>query len=245
MADIKIKDATLVNSLQGTEKIPLSDGSNSPKTTNVDQIVDYVEKTSDVIADIKNTQVDFFNNSKGLGSIKNFPIGFEGLDLNASIIQQRIGTGETMLRKSSSVTKIIYIENVTYGIGSWYEYKETDDYITLSHGIQIRSSNPSRGEPYGYFYVNNPNTSGQFRISIINCLGIRTVPDAFLPAYYPKPIKGIPKSDLESSVQTSLNKANTALQSIPETVALKSDISELEKQIESLTERIAALENNT
>jgi polyhydroxyalkanoate synthesis regulator phasin len=67
----------------------------------------------------------------------------------------------------------------------------------------------------------------------------------FLPAYYSKPTKGIPKSDLESSVQTSLNKANTALQSIPETVALKSDISELEKQIESLTERIAALENNT
>lgn len=245
MADIKIKDATLVNSLQGTEKIPLSDGSNSPKTTNVDQIVDYVEKTSDVITDIKNTQVDFFNNSEGLGSIKNFPIGFDGLDLKNSIIKQPIYTGETTFEKSSSVTKLIYLEAVAYGIARWYEYKETNDYMTLFYGIQIRSSNPSRGEPYGYFYVKNPNTSGQFRISIISCLGIRTVPDVFLPAYYSKPTNGIPKSDLESSVQTSLNKANTALQSIPETVALKSDISELEKQIESLTERIAALENNT
>jgi hypothetical protein len=245
MADIKIKDATLVNSLQGTEKIPLSDGSNSPKTTNVDQIVDYVEKTSDVITDIKNTQVDFFNNSEGLGSIKNFPIGFDGLDLQDSIIRQPIYKGETTFRKSSSVTKIIYIENVTYGTGSWYKYNESPDYTNLAYGIQIRPSNHAIGEPYGYFYVNNPNTLGQFRISIISCLGIRTVPDVFLPAYYSKPTKGIPKSDLESSVQTSLNKANTALQSIPETVALKSDISELEKQIESLTERIAALENNT
>lgn len=245
MADIKIKDATLVNSLQGTEKIPLSDGSNSPKTTNVNQIVDYVEKTSDVIADIKNTQVDFLNGSEGLGSIKNFPIGFDGLDLKTSIIKQPIYKGETMFENSSSVTKLIYIEAVTYGAAKWYKYNESTDYITLIYGIQIRSSNPSKGEPYGYFYVNNPNTSGQFRISIISCLGVRTVPDVFLPAYYSKPTNGIPKSDLESSVQTSLNKANTALQSIPETVALKSDISELEKQIESLTERIAALENNT
>ena len=41
---------------------------------------------------------------------------------------------------------------------------------------------------------------------------------------YTKPSDGIPKSDLASSVQSSLSKADTALQSVPSTYALRSDI---------------------
>lgn len=41
---------------------------------------------------------------------------------------------------------------------------------------------------------------------------------------YSKPSDGIPKTDLASEVQTSLGKADTALQSVPSTYALKSDL---------------------
>lgn len=41
---------------------------------------------------------------------------------------------------------------------------------------------------------------------------------------YSKPSGGIPKTDLASAVQTSLSKADTALQSVPSTYALKSDL---------------------
>ena len=38
MKDVKIKDAPLVEQVQGTEKIPVSDGSGQPKTVSIDQI---------------------------------------------------------------------------------------------------------------------------------------------------------------------------------------------------------------
>ena len=41
---------------------------------------------------------------------------------------------------------------------------------------------------------------------------------------YSKPSGGIPKTDLESAVQTSLGKADTALQNIPSTYATKTDL---------------------
>lgn len=41
---------------------------------------------------------------------------------------------------------------------------------------------------------------------------------------YSKPSSGIPKTDLASAVQTSLSKADTALQSVPSTYALKTDL---------------------
>lgn len=41
---------------------------------------------------------------------------------------------------------------------------------------------------------------------------------------YSKPSGGIPNTDLESAVQTSLGKADTALQSVPSTYALKTDL---------------------
>lgn len=43
---------------------------------------------------------------------------------------------------------------------------------------------------------------------------------------YNKPSTGIPKSDLASGVQTSLGKADTALQSIPDTYATKTNLAE-------------------
>ena len=43
---------------------------------------------------------------------------------------------------------------------------------------------------------------------------------------YNKPSNGIPKSDLASDVQTSLGKADTALQSVPDTYATKTNLAE-------------------
>ena len=38
---VKIKDAELVKKVTGNERIPVSDGSNTPKTVSVSQIKDY------------------------------------------------------------------------------------------------------------------------------------------------------------------------------------------------------------
>ena len=41
--DVMIKDVPLVDSINGSEKIPVSDGSNQPKTVSIEQIKSYVE----------------------------------------------------------------------------------------------------------------------------------------------------------------------------------------------------------
>ena len=43
MADISIKDAPLINNVSGTEKIPVSNGSNKPAAITVNSILDKVD----------------------------------------------------------------------------------------------------------------------------------------------------------------------------------------------------------
>ena len=55
--DIKIKDAPLVDSVTGNEKIPVSDGSNLPKAVTTGQIVkgtnDKIERLNQSVAPIE------------------------------------------------------------------------------------------------------------------------------------------------------------------------------------------------
>ena len=52
---------------------------------------------------------------------------------------------------------------------------------------------------------------------------------------YSKPSGGIPKSDLAQAVQSSLGKADSALQSVPNTYALKADIPSIPTNVSSFT----------
>lgn len=43
MVDKKIKDAPLVKELEGAYKIPISDGSDAPKTVSIDMLRTYID----------------------------------------------------------------------------------------------------------------------------------------------------------------------------------------------------------
>ena len=74
---------------------------------------------------------------------------------------------------------------------------------------------------------------------------VSTAQAAAINAKYSKPSGGIPKTDLASAVQTSLSKADTALQSVPDTYAKKTDIPTIPTKVSSFTNDSGYLTLNT
>lgn len=68
--------------------------------------------------------------------------------------------------------------------------------------------------------------------------------DQEIPKKYVKPTTGIPKSDLESGVQASLGKADTALQSVPNGSTSKAGIVQLTDSVSSTSIATAATPNS-
>lgn len=70
MADISIKDAPLINNVSGTEKIPISNGSDKPAAITVNQILDKVDLSSFALKSELPTKVSQLENDANYTTIE-------------------------------------------------------------------------------------------------------------------------------------------------------------------------------
>ena len=58
---MKIKDVNLINNVTGTEKIPVSAGTDAPATVSLDQIKEFVATSDEVMSAIANAVTNTLN----------------------------------------------------------------------------------------------------------------------------------------------------------------------------------------
>ena len=217
---ITIKEAQLVEQVTGKEKIPVSDGSGLPKAVTTEQIKEFVgsgdsnvqsdwneeNPTSD--AYIKNKPsipsavteetVDGWGFTKNKGNYSKPTTGIPKSDLDESVkkslekadtaIQEHQDISEKLDKKEAASTYLSKTEASSTYLGKTAKAADS---------LKADSATKATQDGSGNNIVNTYATKNE-----LNGKGT-----------YSKPSTGIPKSDLASAVQNSLNKADTALQS--------------------------------
>ena len=124
------------------------------------------------------------------------------------------------LEKLVNNTKFINVYNstTTYQKNNFVRFNGST-YISLVDN-NIGNQPPANTDNSYWGLVALKGTDGQGAVSTVNNLSPDASGDITLTASdvgaYTKPVTGIPKTDLDSGVQTSLDKADTALQSVPD-----------------------------
>lgn len=217
---ITIKEAQLVEQVTGKEKIPVSDGSGMPKAVTTEQIKEFVgsgdfnvqsdwneeNPTSD--AYIKNKPsipsavteetVEGWGFTKNKGNYSKPTTGIPKSDLDESVkkslekadtaIQEHQDISEKLDKKEAASTYLSKTEASSTYLGKTAKAADS---------LKADSATKATQDGNGNNIVNTYATKNE-----LNGKGT-----------YSKPSTGIPKSDLASAVQNSLNKADTALQS--------------------------------
>jgi hypothetical protein len=205
---ITIKDAPLVEQLSGDEKIPISDGSNEPRTVNVGQIKEFANKGIEIPTKVSELENDsgYATSKEVEDAISKIPIPdvsgqiasalvdyvkkVEGKGLSTNdftndlkakletIIPNDISELEAEIGKLETALNTLVVGNASNAIESFNEIIAFLDGISDNEDLD----------------------------SIIASI------EQQIASKYSKPLSGIPKSDFSSDVQSSLNKAETALQ---------------------------------
>ena len=183
-----IKDAQLVEQVTGKEKIPVSDGSGLPKAVTTEQIKEFVGSGD------SNVQSDW---------------------------NEENPTSDAYIKNKPTIPNEVTEQTVE----EWGFTKNTGDYSKPSTGIPKSDLNDSVQQSLekadksiqSIKTVNGESLLGEGDITIK--IGSNVTEETVAgwgftknTGDYSKPSSGIPKSDLDSNVQNSLNMANTALQ---------------------------------
>lgn len=201
---IRIKDAELVSEVTGAERIPLSDGSGQPKAVSTEQLKEYIG----VNEGDDNVQSDWAETDPESDAyIKNKPA------IPEEVTEQTIeGWGFTKnegdySKPSGGIPKSDLDKSVQESLGKADTALQSHQDIShLATKDELNKKQDALVSGTNIKTVNGQSLLGSGDIEI----------KGGGDGNYTKPESGIPKSDLDADVQDSLNKADTALQSIPE-----------------------------
>ena len=207
--------------------------------------------------DINKTQINFYNRSGNLGlfvdasTIRNLETPSDDRDAaNKEYVDTAKTEAQQLGLTAATPGQIIKVKTVQDGKPT--EWEAVDDRlpkVTPSDGGTVLGVEQIGEFEYGYVLTHMPTLSdfiplgitnaspGQFaKVSFVDDFGNPTAWEA--ADIYEKPDTGIPKSDLEQSVQTSLNLASTALQAVPGTYRTAAAQDELDtvKQPKAITD---------
>ena len=208
--------------------------------------------------DINKTQINFYNRSGNLGlfvdasTIRNLETPSDDRDAaNKEYVDTAKTEAQQLGLTAATPGQIIKVKTVDEQ-GSPTAWEAVDDRlpkVTSSDGGTVLGVEQIGEFEYGYVLTHMPTLSdfiplgitnaspGQFaKVSFVDDFGNPTAWEA--ADIYEKPDTGIPKSDLEQSVQTSLNLAGTALQAVPGTYRTAAAQDELDtaKQPKAITD---------
>lgn len=207
--------------------------------------------------DINKTQINFYNKSGKLGlfvdasTIRNLETPSDDRDAaNKEYVDTAKTEAQQLGLTAATPGQIIKVKTVQDGKPT--EWEAVDDRlpkVSASDAGNVLGVEQIGEFEYGYVLTHMPTLSdfiplgitnaspGQFaKVSFVDDFGGPTAWEA--ADIYEKPPSGIPKSDLEQSVQTSLNLAGTALQAVPVTYRTAAAQDELDtaKQPKAITD---------
>ena len=206
---------------------------------------------------ISKTQINFYNKSGHLGlsvdasTIRNLETPSDDRDAaNKEYVDTAKTEAQQLGLTAATPGQIIKVKAVQDGKPT--EWEAVDDRlpkVSASDAGNVLGVEQIGEFEYGYVLTHMPTLSdfiplgitnaspGQFaKVSFVDDFGNPTAWEA--ADIYEKPDTGIPKSDLEQSVQTSLNLASTALQAVPGTYRTAAAQDELDtaKQPKAITD---------
>ena len=246
------------------EKINASNGkfTNSLSATTTDGVILLqnemrVGVLSTGCVNISKTQINFYNKSGHLGlsvdasTIRNLETPSDDRDAaNKEYVDTAKTEAQQLGLTAATPGQIIKVKAVQDGKPT--EWEAVDDRlpkVSASDAGNVLGVEQIGEFEYGYVLTHMPTLSdfiplgitnaspGQFaKVSFVDDFGNPTAWEA--ADIYEKPDTGIPKSDLEQSVQTSLNLASTALQAVPGTYRTAAAQDELDtaKQPKAITD---------
>lgn len=217
---ITIKEAQLIEQVTGKEKIPVSDGSGLPKAVTTQQIKEFVgsgdsnvqsdwneeNPTSDAYIknkpsipnEVTEETVGDWGFTKNKGNYSKPITGIPKSDLDESV-KKSLEKADTALQEHQDISGKLDKTEAASTYLSKTEASSTYLGKTAKAADSLKADSATKATQDG-----NGN-------NIVNTYATKNELNG--KGTYSKPSTGIPKSDLASAVQTSLGKADTALQS--------------------------------
>lgn len=207
---ITIKEAQLIEKLNEADKLPISDGSNIPKSVSIGQIKEFTNKDippPDVSNQISEALKDYVKKEDGKGLSANDFTNLlkEKLDSLSNYDDTEINQAVTKLREDFDT---LVSGDTTTAIKTFNEIIDFLDGISDSTELSSIISSIEQQIATKQAIISDLDAIRQGAAKGATALQVEQYTGT-----YSKPSGGIPKSDLESAVQDSLNKADTALQS--------------------------------
>lgn len=205
---VTIKEAQLVEELKGSDKLPVSDGSNIPKSVSVEQIKIFANKGVEIPTKVSELENDSeFTTKKELEkAISSIPIP----DVSGQISEALADYVKKVEGKGLSTNDFTNelkdkLEGITPYDPSELEAEIGKLETALNTLVGSNASNAIESFNEIIAFLDGISDSEDLD-SIVASI------ERQVASKYSKPSSGIPKADLSSDVQSSLNKAESALQ---------------------------------
>lgn len=220
-----IKDAILVDGLTGKEKLPVSDGSDLPKSATMDQIKVFANEDMATENDLKGKQdsIDDLETiragaAKGATALQSVPS--EYVTENELTDKGYATTSAMYAALSGKVDKVegkqLSTEDFTTALKSKLESLSDYDGTEISQAVEtLRNDFDTLVSGDATTAIESFNEIVAFLNGIEDSESLDSIIASIeqqIAAKYTKPSTGIPKTDLAEDVQSSLGKADTALQ---------------------------------